>query len=244
MSPFEVSTENRLRRLIRAEVAGRPHTDAFDQLRGLCQVVARVIPATGAGISLMGSNGSGAVVAASDPASESTDELQFTLGEGPCLEAFATRSPVLVEDVGEPSPRGWSAYTPAAQSRGVAAVSAFPLQIGNSCLGVLDVYRDRPGDLSPIALDEMTTFARLALLDKHEMVSSWLSGEGGTDAPGPRNHRFVSHQATGFIMSQLGVSPEEAMLRIRAHAFASDRRISHVAEDIVGRRLTLDRDAK
>jgi hypothetical protein len=68
---------------------------------------------------------------------------------------------------------------------------------------------------------------------------------GDGNAPGlgkalewsPGLHRAVVHQATGMVSVQLGVSVEEALLRLRAHAYGSERPLGEVAEDVVARRL-------
>jgi hypothetical protein len=50
----------------------------------------------------------------------------------------------------------------------------------------------------------------------------------------------VVHQATGMITIQLGISLAEALLRLRAHAYASGRAVSAIAADVVDRRLRFD----
>jgi hypothetical protein len=50
------------------------------------------------------------------------------------------------------------------------------------------------------------------------------------------------HQATGMAAAQLDVTPDEALLAIRAHAFATSRSVRQVAQDLVQRRLDLSRD--
>jgi len=47
----------------------------------------------------------------------------------------------------------------------------------------------------------------------------------------------VVHQATGIVKVQLGVNIAEALVRLRAHAYAAGRSIEDVARDVVGRRL-------
>ena len=50
-------------------------------------------------------------------------------------------------------------------------------------------------------------------------------------------------QAQGMVMVQVRVSIGEAMVRMRAYAYAQDRRLSDVARDIVARRLRFDPEA-
>jgi AmiR/NasT family two-component response regulator len=66
--------------------------------------------------------------------------------------------------------------------------------------------------------------------------------------PGGQNpdlavHRVEIDQATGMLTVQLGVTAAEAFARLRAYAYAEDRRLADVAGDIVARRLRLEPDA-
>ena len=119
---------------------------------------------------------------------------------------------------------------------------AFPLQVGAASLGVLDVYRERPGNLTDDELTDALAFADLA-------VDMLLEGQAGAAegalAPGLEavvDRSAEVYQAQGMVTMQLGVDLAEAMVRLRAHAYAHDRTLLDVARDIVARRLTLERD--
>jgi hypothetical protein len=45
-----------------------------------------------------------------------------------------------------------------------------------------------------------------------------------------------------MVMAQLGIDAAEALVRLRAHAYATDRSAIDVARDILDRRLTLEDD--
>jgi len=137
--------------IAQGDLAGGP-PGVVGWLRRLCIVAAQTLPASGVGVSLMGDDGSRGVAAASDLVGEILEELQFALGEGPCIDAFASRRPVLEPDLGKGTAARWPAYAPAAHAHGVCAVFAFPLQVGAARLGVIDVYRRSPGLLSPESL--------------------------------------------------------------------------------------------
>ena len=96
-------------------------------LQRLCGVAVSMLPASGAGVSVMTEDATRGVAVASDPVSERVDELQFTLGEGPCLEAHRSRRPVLEPDLIDAGMARWPAYSAAAHAEGVRAVFAFPL---------------------------------------------------------------------------------------------------------------------
>jgi AmiR/NasT family two-component response regulator len=70
-----------------------------------------------------------------------------------------------------------------------------------------------------------------------------LSGAAAaSQSPHLAAHDAEIYQATGMLTEQLGVSISVAFARLRAYAYAQDRRLSDVAHDIVTRRLRLDPD--
>jgi hypothetical protein len=211
-------------------------------LQRLCTVAAGALSASGAGVSVMAEDGARGVAAASGPASERIEELQFVLGEGPCIDAFASRRPVLVPDLTDGTTHRWPAYTPAVHDEGVRAVFAFPLQVGAARLGVFDVFRARAGPLSAAELRQAFTFTDLAvrtLLDGQDHATAGGAADGLDEAI---EHSPELFQAQGMVMVQLGVSLAEALVRIRAHTYAENRRLNDVARDIVAHRLRFHPD--
>ena len=214
------------------------------RLERLCSALSRALPATGIGLSLLTDDSyGGGTVAASDTASRALEELQFTLGEGPCIDAYASRRPVLEPDLATHGARRWPGYGPAAQEHGVGAVFAFPLQVGAARAGALDIYREAPGSLTAEALTQAFTFADVAmglLVDGQDGAAHDETTPGLDDALA---YRLEVYQAQGMVMVDLGVSIDVAMARIRGHAYAQGRPLSDVAKDIVAGKLRLDRDA-
>lgn len=213
----------------------------MDQLRSVCRAAVRALSASGVGLSVMAADGVHGLATASDPATERIEELQFTFGEGPCVDAVATSRPVLVPDIADGAMRRWPVYAPAIHEAGVRAVFAFPLQVGAVRLGAFDVFRTRPGPLSRTELGQAFVFADRVvtmLLDGQERVTDDADGLDGAI-----ENRIELFQAQGMVMVQLGVTLAEALTRIRAYAYAENRRLSDVAADIVARRLRLDPDS-
>ena len=127
-----------------------------DRLRRICGAAATALSASGAGLSVMAQDGGWAFAVASDPTAQHLEELQFTLGEGPCVEALATRRPVLVADV---ATTGWPIYAAAVQELGVRSVFAFPLRTGPVSLGAFDVFRAEAGQMSQDDFAQSLAFA-------------------------------------------------------------------------------------
>jgi hypothetical protein len=211
-------------------------------LRRLCGAAVKAVPACGAGLSVMTDGGVRGIAAASDAVSQRIDELEFDLGEGPCMDAFASRRPVLEADIDDGGKARWPLYSAAAHNEGIRAAFAFPLQIGAARLGVLDLHRKQPGSLSADELARALTFADVAttmLLDAQRAAEQDTAADGLDEAMA---YHFELHQAQGMVMVQLGVSLTAALALLRAHAYAHDRDLVDVARDVVARTLRLDRD--
>jgi GAF domain len=193
---------------------------------------------SGAGISLVTSAGNHGVVCATDDVASRVEDLQLTLGEGPCVDAVRTGGPVLVSDVGSADIGGagrWPGFVGEASAAGIAAVFAFPLRIGSIAIGAMDLYRDRAGDLTPSRVRAGQTAADAAA---HAVLELGLGRGPFADDQGLRSSYLMQvHQATGMIQVQLDVRTDEALLMLRARAFASGRTLVEVATDVVARRL-------
>jgi ANTAR domain len=187
------------------------------------------------------------VMCVTDPVSEQLAELQLTLGEGPCHDVLASVGPVLAGDLGDTeSARRWPAFTPAACQLGAGALFAFPLIIGAINAGVLGLYRDAPGPLPGQRFGDLLILADAATVmllgSRHDDAEDGDRAALDGQAPDLALHRAEIDQATGMLTVQLDVSVAEAFSRLRAYAYAQDRRLADVAGDIVARRLRLGRD--
>lgn len=212
-------------------------------MQRLCRAAATALPATGVGVSVMDGEGQPATVAASGPHSATVEDLQFVVGEGPCIDAYRDGRPVFAPDLTVAARVRWPGYAPAAQEHGVRAAFAFPLQIGAARLGALDVYRDRPGNLSPETTAEALTFADAAMTGLLNAQQDTNQGDDALTLDEALDNRFELYQAQGMAAIQLGVGLHEAMIRIRAHAYAHNRALGDVADDIITRKIVLETDS-
>jgi ANTAR domain len=239
------SRSARIWSLVAVQAAGRGATvSAAD----VCAAALAAIAVSGAGLTAATRAGSGHVLCATDEISEQLAELQLTFGEGPCPDASAAGGPVLSSDLGaDDVDVYWPSFAPAARQAGAAAVFTFPLQIGAIRVGVLELYRSQPGPLSADQLGDALVFADTAAVllleskDRAAGAAGLLTGPGG-QPPYLALHRAEIDQATGMLTEQLEVGIEEAFVRLRAYAYANERRLTEVARDIVARRLRLPFD--
>ena len=206
----------------------------------LCEVCADVSLMTGAGIMLMTGDTQQGSVCSSNAVSALIEELQYTLGEGPCVDAHMQDRPVLESDLADPAVTRWFAFTPPAVAAGARAVFGFPLQFGGVRLGALNLYRDRPGPMSDDQYANALVLAGVAAQAVLAMQAHASPGALSTELEEGANFRFVVHQASGMVAAQLGVSVGEALARLRAYAFGNELLLTDVAEAIVARKLRID----
>jgi hypothetical protein len=204
--------------------------------RRLVEASAAALPLTGAAIIWMTDRGPGSMLAGTNDTAAVLEELQFTLGEGPCIDASASGRTISVPDLSKDGLRRWHGFAAGALEAGVNAVFAVPLQVGGIRLGVLDLYRNEAGGLGRAGLREAFAFAQAAT-----SVLLHLQAQHSTDAEldllleGPAAGRAVVHQATGMVAIQLAVPLVDALVCLRARSYAEERPIAELARDVVER---------
>ncbi len=129
---------------------------------GFCRVAAAATATSGAAIMLLHDGAVGGSIGAVDPVSMALEELQFTLGEGPCVDACRDGQPVLEPDLAAAGPQRWIAFAPQAIEIGALAVFGFPIAIGGVMLGALNLHRRRPGPLDDEQYADALVLADLA----------------------------------------------------------------------------------
>ncbi|HEY4466090.1 MAG TPA: GAF and ANTAR domain-containing protein [Streptosporangiaceae bacterium] len=182
-------------------------------------------------------------VFATDARSDELAELQATLGEGPSIEAARGDGPVLGGDLAATDARArWPEFAPLALARGVAAIFAIPVGSGAARVGVLSLYRDQPDALSREHLDAVLRYADAAMTLALDDRGGLAPGAADLIGPSFSARRAEVHQATGMISVQLGISLTDALVTLRARAYAEGRPLSYLAADVVSRRTSFGRD--
>jgi diguanylate cyclase (GGDEF)-like protein len=197
-----------LREFARTMVTDFPIQGILDHL---VRRIPDVMPITSAGVTLISQGLEPRYVAASNPSALRYEMLQTELGEGPCLEAYATGDAIAIPDlaVDDRFPR----FTPRAVEAGLSAVFTFPLRHGELQLGALDLYRDTVGPLtaeSMVAAQTLADVAAAYLINAQARADLVDSSEQSRDAA---------------LHDSLTSLPNRALiLQLIEHAFRSNRR--------------------
>jgi hypothetical protein len=201
----------------------------------LCRTSVREAGVDGCGLSAMTKAGTPLSLHATNRVAAVIEDLQFALGEGPCMDAAASGVPVLVSDLRDPSEGvagRWPVFLDEAERVGVRAVFAFPVRIGAIALGVMDLYRSEPGGLSQEQLS--TTFSTVDAMSR-----SMLGWDRVPPEEPDETYPLTVHQAAGIVMVQLDTTIEEALVRLRAAAYRDGRPVNELAADTVSGRYTI-----
>jgi hypothetical protein len=190
-------------------------------------------------------------VYATDAVAQQIDELQFTVGAGPCLDAYRSETPELCAQLDDEAFRRWPTFTAGLADLGVAAVFAYPVPGQERPMGVMELYRRTEGELGEQA-QHAAQLCASAL--ERTLQSNWAdhlmhstTEEAAIEAaalsgiaipPADPFTRTQVHVAAGMIAVQLTVSTADALERLRAYTYAQNRSITDVAADVLARRLS------
>ena len=171
------------------------------------------------------------------------EELQYTLGEGPCVDTYRDDNVVLEPDPGQPN------HTTLARLRSESISSGCPSRVrlpparrNGPASHVAAGHTPRSSRVTSAMTDMPMSFSVMAEVIAHWVLDAQAAAVHGTVAtalePGADFH-FVVRNAAGMVSVQLGVSVTDALVALRAQAFSQDHLIREVAEDVVSRKLTL-----
>ncbi|MEJ5914738.1 GAF and ANTAR domain-containing protein [Pseudokineococcus sp. 1T1Z-3] len=234
-------TSHRTRQILATLLDGDPQPGGLPH--ELAAWSSRSLPVSGAGIVVMVAHQPASTVAATDSVAMGLEDLQFVLGEGPCVESSVSGRSVLVPDLLRVDADRWPAYANGALDLGARALFALPLRVGAIRLGVMDLYRESPGPLLDGDLAEALAFADAATaLLLHLQAQAEASTSGDPASPFElHDGRAEIHQATGVIAVQTGLSLAVALVVLRSRAYALDRPVLQVAREVLAGTLNVSR---
>ena len=180
----------------------------------------------GAAVTLAAQLGDRALVGGSNDDARWLEQVQLTFGEGPCTEATLTGRPVMASDLRSRHEVRWPMAVQALASGPIRAVTAIPLLIGRTAVGSLNVHSRTAHGLDGLRLESVLAVGQL-------MLVAVLALRARDPAEAALGLPAVVPQATGMVLSALGLSARDAIDRLRGLAFVQGRMLSDVARDVV-----------
>jgi hypothetical protein len=198
----------------------------------LCAVAAEFLALDGAGIALVSENDDLISLCTSDDSAGRLMDLEMTLGEGPTVEACRGNAADEVDLLHAVAPR-WGTYGPEAVAVGARAVFGYPIQLGAARFGALSLYRAAPG---PLTAEQSSDGYLMASILGRVILTSQAGGSRDTlmgELDGSPIFDLRVHQAAGMIAVQGAMSVKDALVTLRAHAFALGCRLGELADRVV-----------
>jgi hypothetical protein len=219
-----------LAQLARA-IAARDHQSPLP-LR-LCQACVEILDADGGAITLAYTGSERVTLCTTGPTAARLEDLQDVLGQGPGPTAYTSGEAVIAR-LDDPDPAiQWLMFADAARaSLGFpATIYALPIRPETKVLGVLTLYQEKR---RPLAQD----LSGAQFLADALGAALLQDPDSQTEiALGPWAARAQIHQATGVVVAQLQIGPEDALALLRAHAYAHDTTLDTIAAEVVDRHL-------
>ncbi|WP_051872167.1 GAF and ANTAR domain-containing protein [Streptomyces sclerotialus] len=217
-------------------LAAAAEADSQSLPERLCAALCQALPVDGATLSLLTDTPDRQLLHASGTAALRLEQVQFEMGEGPCVTAAATGQPVIVPDLHGRLTQ-WPLFGPAAREQlpEVGAVYAFPMTDDDAehPIGSVDLLRREAWDPDEATLEECAEATRAATV-------ALLTAPGALPwepTPAMDAHWGRTHRAAGVLSQRMGVPVGEALARLRADAFGSGRPLPDVAEETLTRLL-------
>ncbi|GAB2665602.1 GAF and ANTAR domain-containing protein [Nocardia goodfellowii] len=196
-------------------------------------LAALTIPGTaGSGITLLNAQGERVTAAATDAVVEQADALQYRLGTGPCLAAWAERCLVRVDDLHTDD--RWPEWAGNAAELGLRSSLSAPLVAGSTALGALKVYSTRPRRFGPEEEHCLTLFATQAAIFLSNLRTTEEVDRAGELLRKSMRERDVVALAKGVIMAREEVDERTAFLKLAAWAQEHGTTVRRSAERVVG----------
>ena len=205
----------------------------------LAAAAAAVLPADGVGISLLDDQSFRVPLGASSPHAENAERLQFTLGEGPCLQAAAEQTMTRYTELG--LARHWPVFHgELIQKTPYRAIASIPLHHATALRGAIDVYFTDP---RAARLPDQQTTATVANAVGHALVGHPDFGAAGPnlswlDAPtvAARTNLWV---AIGMLNVHLIIGNSDALAQLRGYAWSHNATVDDIAGRLIAGLLPL-----
>lgn len=211
---------------------------AEDAVQSLAHAAKEAIPhATGAGATLIDGRGRKASTGATDEVVLEADRLQYDMGQGLCLSAWAEGRSQAIEDIAVET--RWPLWTRAAASLGLRSAVSAPLIAGGAPIGAMKVYSEEPGTFTNHDLRLLELLARPAAIMLANVQARDAAQRASAMMSAAIADRDAVRMATGMLMERENLGADDALSRLIDLSRLEQRPLSDTAQDIVASRPAL-----
>jgi GAF domain-containing protein len=160
------------------------------------------------------------------------DEVQYACGHGPCLHAARTGEATEIADTRTDS--RWQDYTRRAAERGNRSSLSVPLVIDEDerVFGALNLYAQKPDGFS-LSRSAALAFGPYAAVAAGNVYAYQSARTMSDNLQAALETRAVIEQAKGVLMERYKLTPDHAFRLLAVASMNANRKLRHVAEDLV-----------
>jgi len=206
--------------------------DIVELLTTLADRCVEVLDVSAAGLMLVAPEGDLRAVASSSEAMRLVELFELQTQEGPCLDCYRTREPVLNQHLGEAKDR-WPRFTPVAIQAGFHSVHALPMRLRGDVIGALNLFRADRAEMAHadvVTGQALADVATITILQHRAAIENRIVNEQLSHA---LNSRIIIEQAKGVLAERAHLGMEAAFSRMRNHARRRNLKLVEVAERVV-----------
>jgi GAF domain-containing protein len=178
-------------------------------------------------------------VASSSEAMRIVELFELQAQEGPCLDCYRTRQPVLNQHLSEAEPR-WPNFEPVAIAAGFRSVHALPMRLRGTVIGALNLFRTDRADLQEddiVVGQALADVATITVLQHQAVIETQLVNTRLSHA---LDSRVVIEQSKGVLAERSSLSMEAAFSSLRTHARNSNLKLVDVAQGVIDGTISAD----
>jgi len=202
--------------------------DIVDLLTTLADRCVDVLDVAAAGIMLATPTGELQLITASSEAMRVVELFELQTAQGPCLDSFQSRRPVVNQDLAEAGDR-WPDFAPVAVQQGFRGADAIPMRLRGDIIGALNLFRTEIGSLNPddvVAAQALADIATIAIIQNRKTVAKQ---DLNVQLESALSSRIVIEQAKGMIAERRNIGADEAFTYLRKYARNHNLRLADVA---------------
>ena len=209
--------------------------DIVDFLQGLSADSVAILGAEAAGVMLADARGGLRLIASSDERMRLLELFELQGAQGPCLDALSTGR--AVQASAADSRIRWPVFAPHASDPGFQMMCAVPLRVRTDVIGAMNLFRGTDEPFTHAEMDiaqALGEMAAIGLIQERALRERTLLTE---QLQAALISRVVIEQAKGMLAEYLGMTVDEAFQLHRNYARDRNRKLSHVASDVVERKI-------
>jgi GAF domain-containing protein len=204
-----------------------------------------LVGSVGAGVTLIDAQARPTSTASTNTIVKQADQLQYDLGEGPCLTAWASAQAVQVDDLRDD--RRWPEWASAGARLGLLSCISVPLLIPDvtgrtepEIVGAMKVYSDQPHAFDSHSEQVLSLLAEPAALILANLQARERAAQLSDVLKDALHSRSVIDLAKGVLMERMHVTERGALQVMITRARTQKMLLSAVAQDILDPTTDLD----